>query len=354
MTGAAAAVDSRRSVDFWQVFLAANMPPSDRVSFLSGLPEGIDPVAALYSWPKLRREQRERMRLAQSAPLAALAAKGVRVLAGPDLPGTMASVSNPPAAVFAWGDTSVLEKPCVGIVGTRRASSYGMACARKFAEALARAGVTVVSGGALGIDAAAHRGAMDAGSTAAVLGTGIDMVYPSSHKGLYEEIRGKGCLISQFACGMPSLPDNFLHRNTVIAALSVALILIEGPSKSGALMTANATLDMGRELFVVPGPVHLESFRGSHALIREGATLVDHPSLVLEALGIDPLDVVAKVEDHDPVTVAILEVLGAEPLTGDHVVAKTGLEASEVLATLTMMEVDGLIRRDSVGYIRVR
>ncbi|MES1228073.1 MAG: DNA-processing protein DprA, partial [Armatimonadota bacterium] len=317
---AAAAVDNPRKVDFWQVFLAANLSPNDRATFLSGLPEGIDPVAALYAWPKLRPEQRERMRLAQSAPLPSLVSKGVHVLTGHGLPGNLATVPNPPAALFAWGDPSVLDKPCVGIVGTRKASSYGMACARKFAEALDKAGITVISGGAQGIDASAHRGALDYGSTVAVLGTGVDGCFPSSHRGLYDEIKDKGCLISQFACGTPSFPENFIHRNTVIAALSMALILIEGPPKSGALMTANATLDMGRELFVVPGPIHLTSFQGSHALIREGATLVDHPSLVLEALGIEPLSEVPQEEDYDPMTSAILEVLGAEPLSGDHVV----------------------------------
>jgi DNA processing protein len=321
---------------------------------LEGLPSGIDPVAALYSWHRLRPEQRDRMRLAQQAPLARLMDEGVKVLAGADLPIQLTALPNPPAAIFAQGDSDVLRRPAVGIVGTRKASSYGLACARKFAEAFAKAGITVVSGGALGIDAAAHRGALDFGTTAAVLGTGIDRLYPSTHKELFAEIRAKGCLVSQFACGTHSLPENFLHRNTVIAGLSLALVLIECPMKSGALSTATAALDMGRELFVVPGPVHLESFRGSHLLIREGATLVDHPGLVIEALGLEPAVETASTTEHDPVTKRLLETLGAEPLTGEHLVNRTGLDAAEVLGALTMMEVEGLVRRDAAGYIRVR
>lgn len=294
------------------------------------------------------------MRRAQQGGLGRLMAEGVQVLHGPTLPLQLASAPGAPTALFVHGDPLVLARPCVGIVGTRKASSYGLACARKFAEGLAKAGVTVVSGGALGIDSAAHRGALDHGTTAAVMGTGIDRVFPSTHKELFAEIRQKGCLVSQFACGTPSLRENFLHRNAVIAALSMALILIECPVKSGAMSTANATLDMGRELFVVPGPVHLESFRGSHALIREGATLVDHPDLVLEALGLEPTQEAAATEDHDPTTARLLETLGAEPLTGEHLVARTGLDAAEVLGALTMMEVEGLVRRDATGYIRVR
>lgn len=351
---ATATATDRLTPEFWQVFLAANLAPSERAAFLEDLPPGLDPIAALYSWPRLRNEQRDRMRTAQKAPLAKMAQDGVRVLSGDSLPAQLSSVPNPPAALFVSGSVDSLSKPCVGIVGTRKASSYGLACARKFAESLARAGVTVVSGGALGIDAAAHRGALDHGPTVAVLGTGIDRVFPSSHRELFAEIRSKGCLVSQFACGTPSLRENFLYRNTVIAALSTALILIECPVKSGAMSTANATLDMGRELFVVPGPVHLESFRGSHALIREGATLIDHPDLVLEAMGIDSMPETVPEADHDPTTARLLDALGAEPLTGEHLVARTGLDASEVLTALTMMEVDGLVRRDATGYIRVR
>lgn len=340
--------------EFWQVFLAASLAPAERLSFLGALPPEVDPVAALYSWPRLRSEQRDRMRLAQSAPLPSLVAKGVRVLAGATMPSQLATVASPPAGLFSWGDPSVLAAPCVGIVGTRKASSYGLACAQKFAERLAASGVTVVSGGALGIDAAAHRGALSCGATVAVLGTGIEKVFPPTHRELFEEIKRRGCLVSPFSIGTPSLRENFLRRNTVIAALSMALVLIEGPEKSGALMTASQTLDMGRELFVVPGPIHLNSFRGSHSLIREGATLVDHPDQVLESLGIEPPQAVLDPSEGDEGAAALLEVLGSEPLTGDHIVARTGLDPADVLATLTMMEVEGLVRRDATGYIRVK
>jgi DNA processing protein len=258
-----------------------------------------------------------------------------------------------PPAIFVNGDASCLEAPTVGIVGTRGASAYGKACAQKFAEALASAGVTIVSGGALGIDAAAHKGALVAGGqTAAVLAGGIDSVYPAVHSGLFKQIVKNGCLVSQCAAGARPTDYKFLARNVLIAALSRALIVVQAPTRSGALSTAHAAAEMGREVFVVPANIDCIDFRGSFNLLRDGATLVYHPDQVLDSIGVQ--------REREPVIQPevgeaggkILAVLGTEPLDPERIVSQTGMEASEVLSELTMLELEGLVIRDRGGYIR--
>ena len=254
----------------------------------------------------------------------------------------------PPAIALA-GDQSCLHLPCIGIVGTRSATSYGRVCARKFAEEFARHGVTVVSGGAVGIDAEVHDGALSAnGKTVAVLANGVDHVYPSANAALFERIKENGCLISQFALGTKPADYKFILRNQLIAALCHAVVVIQAPLKSGAIRTAGFAAEIGREVFVVPGPIDQFGFQGSHSLIRDGATLVDHPMQVLEQLGINFKST------SSPAAVGtaaqILAVLDSQAKPVEKIVELTGLSTSEVLSELTLLELDGNVLRDPGGF----
>lgn len=274
-----------------------------------------------------------------------------RVVERASYPETLTHAEFNTPALFAEGDRSSLSAPLVAIVGTRSATTYGKACAYKFAEALASAGVTVVSGGAMGIDSAAHRGAIAAGGrTVAVLGSGIDKPQPSVNFDLFQQIKLKGLLISQFAVGTPVASRTLLARNILIASLSIATIVIEAPSKSGALHTANDATDLGREVFVVPANIDQNSFRGSFALIRDGATLVTHPSDILTHLGLTGNFLPAELPSPDSLAAQILSVMSAQSISAQSIVDRTGLDAPLVLSELTMLELDGVIIRDAGGY----
>jgi DNA processing protein len=243
----------------------------------------------------------------------------------------------------------------VAIVGTRNASSYGLAAAQKFAEVLARAGAVVVSGGAIGIDTAAHSGALQAGGqTVAVLGTGIDQVHPAENRELFDQIAKQGLLVSQYACAERGDRASFIQRNDVIAGLAHAVLVVELPAKSGALATARAASEFGREVFAVPGMITMHNFYGSHNLIRNGATLVDSPDQILQALektlpeerpepdeGEDPLN---------PLAGQIVAHLQREPLSLDRLQELTGLSVSDLMAELTTLELEGVLFQDANGY----
>lgn len=272
-------------------------------------------------------------------------------------PFAFSEVSNDPSLPpvgFAWGNLTVLEAPRLAIVGTRNASTYGRAVAQKFAEAIAACGVTIVSGGAHGIDAAAHKGALAVnGKTVAILITGIERSYPLEHRGLFKQIRESGCLISQFAVGATAGKFRPLIRNQTVAALSEALLVVEAPLQSGSLNTAKAAVQLGRQVFVVPANIDADGFRGSHALIRDGATLVEHPDQILEAMGI--LKMAAPVgmpPDLTDVQQRILEVLTTEPLASEFVAERTGLDPADVLSELTMLELEGIVIRDFGGFCK--
>ncbi|MDX2065366.1 MAG: DNA-processing protein DprA [Fimbriimonadaceae bacterium] len=267
-------------------------------------------------------------------------------------PAPLAEANTAPPGIFAWGDLDALTAPTIAIVGTRNASTYGRACAQKFAEAFAAAGASVVSGGALGIDAAAHKGALLAqGRTIAVLGCGIDVVYPAANGALFQQIRERGALVSHFGCGVRPDGYRFLMRNALIAAMSLAVVVIEAPYRSGAINTAHAAADLGRPVFVVPANIDHAGFQGSFQLVREGAELVTTPAQVLEALSISGV-AVAAVAPKEATTVGgrILAALTVEPTLPEKLVLALGIDPSELLAELTMLELDGLVIRDGSGY----
>ncbi len=337
---------------FWQYFLAAELPPQKAQAFFGELAPSLDPSMALRQWPRLSEPEKRRIDLCDLKRLDAALKRGVAVVERGELPTTLLQAQAPPYACFVWGDRAAWDGPMVAVVGTRQASAYGRAAAFKFAESMASAGVTVVSGGALGIDAAAHEGALSAeGRTIAVLGHGIDKVYPASHGPLFERIRRTGLLVSPYAVGAPSLGQRFLERNHVIAGMSDATLVVEAPSKSGALTTALAAAELGRPVFVVPSGIHHESFRGSHRLIRDGATLVDHPHQILDALGVEPAAEVSLTEvEPDGVSGLLLKALGSGTVTADQLAQQIGAAPEEILAELTILEVEGRVLRDGPGY----
>ncbi|MBS1708555.1 MAG: DNA-protecting protein DprA [Armatimonadetes bacterium] len=337
---------------FWQYFLAAEMPPDKAQAFFEALAPSLDPALALRQWHGLSASERKRIELCDLKRFETAMSRGVAVLEADDMPSTLGLSSCPPQALFAWGEGSAWHRPMVAVVGTRQASAYGKAAAYKFAESMAAAGVCIVSGGALGIDAAAHEGALAAGGhTVAVLGHGIDKVYPASHGPLFARIRQSGMLVSPFAVGAPSLGQRFLQRNSLIASMAHATLVVEAPSKSGALTTAAAAADLGRPVFVVPSGIHHESFRGSHRLIRDGATLVDHPFQILDALGLElPSEGETTQLEVEGTAGQVLELLSGGMMTIDQLAGQTGVELDQLLVEITLLEVEGRVVRDGPGY----
>jgi DNA processing protein len=252
--------------------------------------------------------------------------------------------------------------PRVAIVGSRRPSPYGEAVAEQLALELARAGVVVVSGLALGIDAAAHRGALNAGGvTVAVMGTGVDIVYPAAHAALADAIlAGGGALVSQFPDGTAPRRHHFPARNHTIAALSDAVVVVEAAEGSGALITAEAAMDLHKEVMAVPGSVFSPLSVGAHALLRDGAGLVQNARDVLAVLELggevldDPLAAPRGLgfqlpRERDGIVSHLSDVLAVNPA---ELARKLQLPISEVVGRLTRLELDGAVRRHERGYVR--
>jgi DNA processing protein len=251
----------------------------------------------------------------------------------------------------------------VAIVGSRMATEYGKGVAEEIAAGLAARGVTIVSGLARGIDTAAHRGALRAGGrTIAVLGSGVDVIYPPENRALAGRIEACGAVISEFAPGMPPLSYHFPLRNRVIAGLALAVVVVEAAERSGALITARLAADFGREVMAVPGRVNTPSSRGAHALIRDGASLVESWEDVVAELpdrwrasvatsreprrDADPCsDGRATVDAGNESERVMANVIGREPMTMDDIIEKSGLSAGRVSALLLGLELDGRIRR---------
>lgn len=263
-------------------------------------------------------------------------------------PAALLEIPDPPPLLFTIGDTGLLAAPALAIVGSRNATPQGRADAQAFAAALADAGLVIVSGLALGIDAAAHRGALSAsGRTIAVIGTGPDRVYPAHNRALAHEIAARGLILSEFAPGTPALRANFPRRNRVISGLARGVLVVEATLSSGSLITARMAGEQGRELFALPGSIHSPFSRGCHKLIRDGAKLVETAEHILEELQLPPSDVSAHTApapsaSSQPLVTAdesaVLAAVGSELTDVDTIAARTGLPARRVLAALTTLE----------------
>jgi DNA processing protein len=268
-----------------------------------------------------------------------------------------------PLALYVRGDAGKLLSAQLAMVGSRKATPGGKQTAFKFAASLARAGLTITSGLALGIDRASHEGALSAGCTIAVLGTGVDTIYPRENQQLAERIvSGGGALVSEFPPDTPAHPGNFPRRNRLISGLSLGTLVVEAAQRSGSLITARLAGEQGREVFAIPGAIQNPMVRGCHALIRQGAKLVETPPEVLAELRIPYLqqdvmkhpETVAKVAKLDKDQKILLDALGFEPSSIDILVERTGLTSQFVASTLLMLELEGRVGLHPGGrYVRL-
>jgi len=269
-------------------------------------------------------------------------------------PASLLELADPPPCMFALGNLALLERPSVAIVGTRDATPYGERIARELATALARAGVVVVSGMARGIDAAAHRAALaTAGSTIAVLGTGVDLAYPRGHRELHGRIAADGLLLSEEFPGDRASAGSFPKRNRIIAALARATIIVEAPFKSGALITAGHALDLHRDVAAVPGRIDDPQSAGSNELLRDGAQVIASVADALALVGVTPpVRTMAAIDS--PAEQAIWDALGGGALHLDMLASRSRLPARECLAAVTALELRGAIECALTGEIRRR
>lgn len=272
-------------------------------------------------------------------------------------PPRLAEIYDPPPVLYVRGELDPPERPSVAIVGTRGATGYGRMAAEHLAGGLARAGVTVVSGLAIGIDAAAHRGALSGGGrTIAVLGNGLDRVYPSQHARLAAQIAEAGALVTEFPLGTKPDAMNFPRRNRIISGLTSGTLVVEAGAKSGALITASFALEQGREVFAVPGSIFSPVSQGTNRLIRDGATPVTSPEDVLAELQPSRPPRQLTVEDIlplDDTERAVMAVLAPEPIHIDEIARAASLPMSIVSSTLAMMELKGLVRQTGgMNYMR--
>jgi DNA processing protein len=269
-----------------------------------------------------------------------------------DYPAALLEIADPPPVLFCLGRRELLGAPAFAIVGSRNATAQGIADAEAFALALSAAGLTIVSGLAAGIDAAAHRGALAArGGTIAVTGTGPDRVYPAANRELARSIAGEGLLLSEFTPGTAALKQNFPRRNRIVSGLARGLLVVEATLSSGSLITARLAAEQGREVFALPGSIHSPFSRGCHKLLREGAKLVETANDILEELRL-PAAVAAAPAAGQPVpdeaardsaAGALLQAMGHAPADIDTIAARTGTNAAATAALLARLELDGVV-----------
>lgn len=269
------------------------------------------------------------------------------------------SISSPPRELFCAGNAGLLSAPCVAIVGTRHPTRYGERVAGELSSALARAGACVVSGLAYGIDACVHRAALaTTGATVAVMGTGIDTVYPAGHRLLYEEVAAAGAVISEFGSGVGPFRGCFPRRNRIIAGLAQLTIVVEAGAQSGALITAGCALDAGRKVAAVPGQMDSAESAGSNLLLRDGAHVI---ASVDDALALMQMEhdctarpayaPRARPAEMGPDEATLWDALSHGPAPTDDLVTRTGLSTERCLVAVTNLELGGLVRCSSAGEV---
>ncbi|MEJ3960113.1 DNA-processing protein DprA [Brachymonas sp. G13] len=292
-------------------------------------------------------------------------------LGSPDYPPQLLQTADPPVLLYAMGQRDRLAPSrCIAMAGSRNPTSQGADNARMFARSFARHGWTVVSGLALGIDAAAHEGALDGfdalqeagAATIAVVGTGLDRVYPAQHRELAHRICQSGVLLSEFALGAPPQAHHFPRRNRILSGLCHGVLIVEAAPQSGSLITARLASEQGREVFAIPGSIHSPQSRGCHALIRQGAKLVESAEDVLEELRPllpGPTHATGWAASSVSVTPAdqphpVLDALGHDPVSLDALLARTGMDTATLQAELLALELDGLVARLPGGLFQRR
>lgn len=281
----------------------------------------------------------------------------VITLADPDYPSLLLNIPDPPPLLYLKGRRELFRSPALAIVGSRNATPQGLSNAEAFAVAASNAGLCIISGMALGVDTAAHRGGLHgAAASIAVVGTGLDIVYPARNRELAHELAEKGALISEFPLGTPAIGSNFPRRNRIISGMSRGCLVVEAALQSGSLITARQALEQGRDVFAIPGSIHSPLSRGCHALIKQGAKLVESAQDILEELGYQvtssATNDAAKTDVEDSV---LLKYLGHDTSDIDTLCVRSGLTAEAVSAMLLALELDGVVANLPGGrYQRIR
>ena len=291
----------------------------------------------------------------------------ILTIADPAYPALLRHIDDAPPVLYVSGRAALLAGPCLAMVGSRNASVQGVSNAQAFAEAFSTAGLTIVSGLALGIDSAAHVGALaaGAGSTVAVVGTGPDLVYPAKNRALWRRIVEAGCVVSEYAPGTPPLAHHFPQRNRIISGLSAGVLVVEAAARSGSLITARLAASQGREVFAIPGSIHAALAKGCHLLIKDGARLVESAADVLQDVFASPIARLAMQDaaaefasamapEMAAVHAALLAALGHGPLALDALAGACGCAPHELQAGLLELELAGAAERLADGrYQRV-
>ena len=275
----------------------------------------------------------------------------------PSYPRLLAEISGRPSILYVRGKLTAADDAPVAIVGTRRATPYGRQAAERIAAELAQAGVTVVSGLARGVDAAAHRAALEAGGrTIAVLGSGPDVIYPAEHRRLAEQILESGAILSELPLGAKPDAQNFPARNRIVSGMTLGTLIVEAPLRSGALITASFAADQGREVFVIPGSIFAQTAEGTNALLRDGARLVRDAADILEDLGLSGSGPILTQSQMslDENERRLLAALGKEARHIDELAEEAELSAGAVSALMLTMELKGLVRNHGAQYYVLR
>ena len=280
-------------------------------------------------------------------------------LESPHYPSMLREISDPPVLLYAKGDLALLAKPQLAVVGSRHPTPIGEETALTFATQLAKQGFVITSGLALGIDGAAHRGALACeGMTLAVAGTGIDQVYPRRHADLTEQISQQGLLISEFPLGAPPLGRHFPLRNRIISGFSQGVIVVEAALKSGSLITAKQALEQGREVFAIPGSIHSATSRGCHWLLRQGAKLVENIEDILDELNLVTGSISYNGDTHSASSISVqmdaefekvLAAVNYAPTSIDSIIERSGLTADAVCSMLLVLELQDFVHISSAG-----
>ena len=347
-------------------FLALNLALGDRLDLLTGVLARFSDPSEVFripagDWPGLGFNPVVAERLSEPGLVERAnkefdrsKAKGYSLLTLGDVeyPSLLREIFDPPCVLYCAGRTDVLEEPAVALVGSRRPTAYGRGVAGRLAGDLAGRGVVIVSGLAVGIDAAGHEGALDGGRTMAVMGSGIDVPYPRSNRKLYDRIAASGAVISEFPLGTPPLGPHFPRRNRIISGLARALIVVEAAEKSGSLISAAFALEQGREVMAVPGNVTSEVSRGTNGLIKAGAKLVESWTDVAEELPSPLREELLARRPEDPALRPVLtegetavwdRLLPDRPVHVDELLEKTEFSISELLTILLGLEIKGVV-----------
>ncbi len=289
----------------------------------------------------------------------AQAGNHIVTLADAAYPPTLLQIPDPPVVLYIKGRIDLLSQASIAVVGSRNATAQGIANAGAFSAALSHAGFAIVSGMALGIDAAAHEGGLQGkGSTIAVIGTGIDLVYPARNRALAHRIAEQGCIVSEYALGVPAIAGNFPRRNRIISGLARGVLVVEAALQSGSLITARMAAEQGRDTFAIPGSIHSPLAKGCHQLIKQGAKLVESAQDILEELQYADVPQAAAIEKIAPdstppaETGTVLHAMGFDAVDADTLAMRCEMDMAALHAELLMLELDGRIEMLPGGSYR--